>query len=171
MRVEAMPDPQKTSMQVSKTSAGYVVRMTGRGTMLESPALAEFAAGCLAHSSDSLVVDLSECEYLDSTLLGCLVTLHRRFGNAEPPRFEIAAAADVSERLLGPTRLVRFFNIIEEAPASLDTSIPLECSMPERNELGTHIMRCHKELADLGGPESDAFARIAERLSRELGES
>ena len=166
-----MPEPQNASMQVSKTDAGYVVRITGRGTMLESPALAEFAAGCLANSGDSLLVDLSACEYLDSTLLGCLVTLHRRFGNANPPRFEIAAADDVCERLFGPTRLVRFFNVIKEAPAAVDTSVPLECSMPERDEFGRHIMRCHKELADLGGPESDSFARIAERLARELGES
>ena len=166
-----MPEPQNASMQVSKTDAGYVVRILGRGTMLESPALSEFAIGCLANSGDSLIVDLSACEYLDSTLLGCLVTLHRRFGNADPPRFELAAADHVSERLLGPTRLVRFFHIIEEAPTTVDTSVPLQCSMPERDDLGRHIMRCHKELADLGGPESDAFARIAQRLARELGES
>jgi hypothetical protein len=33
------------------------------------------------------VFDLSACEYLDSTFLGCLMDVYRRFGRTQPQRY------------------------------------------------------------------------------------
>src|SRR5687768_10917844 len=105
-----------SQLKVGRTGAGYCVRVEGRGTMRESPAVEEFVARSMGGDPVTVVVDLTACDYLDSTFLGCLLGLHKRFGKragpsaADPgptpgPRFAIAADPERRRKLLGPTRL------------------------------------------------------------------
>ena len=72
-----MPTP--ALLKVARTSTGYCVRIEGRGTMRESPAAAEFVLRSLEKApAPGITVDLSGCDYLDSTFLGCLVEMQRR---------------------------------------------------------------------------------------------
>ena len=76
-----MPTP--SALTVGCTRRGYCVRVAGRGTMRESPALRAFALQVLDEpGSPTLDVDLTACEYLDSTFLGGLLGLFRRFEQA-----------------------------------------------------------------------------------------
>src|SRR5689334_5995318 len=58
-------------VKVGRTTSGYRLRVEGTGTMRESPAVGEFAERSLRDGTSTLVVDLSACDYLDSTFLGC----------------------------------------------------------------------------------------------------
>src|SRR3954463_7175856 len=100
-----MPTP--SALTVGWTRRGYCVRVAGRGTMRESPALRAFALQILDEPGrPTLDVDLTACDYLDSTFLGGLVGLFRRFEQAGPSgRLAIAGPTEVLHRLLGPTRL------------------------------------------------------------------
>jgi anti-anti-sigma regulatory factor len=161
---------------VARTTAGYLARVEGRGTMRESPLLQGFATECLERGPASIVVDLSGCIYLDSTFLGCLVGLHQRFGRHNPPRFVVAAATEQRQRLLAPLRLHKVLKLIDEAPAGLGTwltlcpqgSSPAECG---REALGRHVLDCHRHLVDLGGTNEEVFGPIVEQLARELQEA
>ena len=53
----------------------------------------------------SVTLDLSPCEYLDSTFLGCLLTLHKRSVEVADTRFLVVADEGTRQRLLNPTRL------------------------------------------------------------------
>src|SRR5207237_6075556 len=94
--------PAPSALKIGRTDNGYSVRVEGAGKMKESRAVQEFVVRTLggadaAESAGSVAVDLSACEYLDSTFLGSLVFLSRRFGQAPPgsaARFRVAAPSE-----------------------------------------------------------------------------
>jgi anti-anti-sigma regulatory factor len=152
-----------------------VVRLAGRGTMLESRAFHDFAVRTLEETPPdanadlpSLTLDLSQCQRLDSTFLGCLVDLHKRF-NSAGRRFALAAPASVLENLLGASRLDRLLPLLDEAPpvtAEGKSLLPAQTDAPR--ELGTHVLECHLRLVEENCPGKEAFASVAERLKHEL---
>jgi anti-anti-sigma regulatory factor len=160
---------QTTLLRVAHTDQGYVVVVEGRGTLCESPAVEAFAAEVLLQQPErTLVIDLHECLYLDSTFLGCLVTLHKEFGKLRPPRFFVAAPADCRARLLAATYLDRHLNLLDTAPAVAGDWLPLPTAPLGAQELGRHVMECHRRLAELGSPCSAAFNRVADQIAQEL---
>jgi anti-anti-sigma regulatory factor len=163
-----------SAIHVAQGSAGFLVRVEGWGTMRESPLLQEFAWECLDGNASPLVVDLSACEYLDSTFLGCLVGLHRHFGRGSSPRFVVAAGPQQRQRLLAPLQLHRVLKLIDEAPQpsgdwlALCTGRGPPASDPK--QLGQHLLECHRRLAELGGTNEVVFSPIVEQLARDLRE-
>src|SRR5688500_13216265 len=106
-------------VRVGRTQGGYSVRVEGRGTMRESPAVYAFLSESLEREPVTVAVDLTACDYLDSTFLGCLLGLHKRFGRSAGPRFVIAADAEHRKKLLGPTRLDVLLKPAEAAPPTI----------------------------------------------------
>src|SRR4051812_9057346 len=96
-------------VKVGRTTAGYRLRVEGTGTMRESPAVSEFAGHALGDGASTLVVDLTACDYLDSTFLGCLVNLQLHHGRGEPPRLLIAASPGVGRRSFAANHLEPLF--------------------------------------------------------------
>jgi anti-anti-sigma regulatory factor len=166
-------DAHGSTLRVGRTASGFLVQVEGRGTMSESPALQEFAAQSLDATSgpSTVVVDLSHCDYLDSTFLGCLLTLHRRYNRTSPHRFQVAASGDKRQRLLAPTHLVQVLDLTEVCPEPISDVLEVSRAVLPCEELGRHVMECHRRLAELGGKSAAAFRSIADELSRELGET
>src|SRR4051794_538359 len=95
-----------TALRFAPTENGCVIRIEGRGTMKESPAAKGMAQRTLAEDDRSvIVVDLSGCEYLDSTFLGCLTGLYARYGKADPPRLLVAGSQQKRQQLLHAVRI------------------------------------------------------------------
>jgi anti-anti-sigma regulatory factor len=155
-------------LQVGRTHGGYRIRVEGKGTLRESPALQEFAEQALDHGPGTFVLDLSACQHLDSTFLGCLIGLHRRYGLGPAPRFAIAASPQ-THRLLAPTRLDSFLNLTEERAEFTGEEVYLPVDSKGSADLGRHIMECHRQLAEVEGPDRVNFQQIADRLAGELG--
>src|SRR5687768_15889346 len=105
------------ALKVGRTPNGYCVRVEGRGTMRESRAVHEFASQSVGgERGETLTVDLADCDYLDSTFLGCLVELHRKLGAARPPRFAVVTSPERAKRLFGPMCLDQVLNISQQPP-------------------------------------------------------
>ena len=156
--------------------------------MKESPAVQEFVSRTLgpvgaahpgAAQAGAVTVDLSGCEYLDSTFLGCLLGLYKQYGGkgaregagASPsPPFAVAAPPERLAKLFGPTRLDRLLRAEKEPPHVAGEWVPLAIDQPtlDKRDLTQHVMECHRRLAEVEGPQQAAFRRIAEQLEREL---
>ena len=177
-----------SAVHVARTDQGCCVRIEGRGTMKESPAVQEFvsrtlgpsgAASAGAARAGAVTVDLSGCEYLDSTFLGCLLGLYKQYGgegaregsgsSASTP-FAVAAPPERLAKLFGPTRLDRLLRAEKEAPHVAGEWVPLAIDQPtlDKRDLTQHVLDCHRRLAEVEGPQQAAFRRIAEQLEREL---
>ena len=152
---------------VGRFSKGIVIRLIGRGTMQESPAFRDAAHRGM--DSGVVVFDATECAYLDSTFLGCLIGLKKSSEHMAERRFLIAAPAAARIKLFCTSSLDRYFDFVDACPTILGECVIIDVEKPDRHELGRHIMRCHERLAEMGGRESAAFKAIAERLAHELG--
>ena len=157
-------------LRVGRTASGFLVRVEGRGTLSESPALQEFAVQSLDGPSgpSTVVVDLSHCDYLDSTFLGCLVNLHRKYNRTSPHRFQVAASRDQRQKLLAPTRLDHLLDVTDVCPEPIADLLEVSHPILAGADLGRHIMECHRRLAELGGSRAATFQSIADQLAREL---
>jgi anti-anti-sigma regulatory factor len=172
-----MASELSTRLEAFTTKSGHVVRLTGRGSMLESRVFHRYSAGCLeAAPQDAdrsgepyLTLDLSACPRLDSTFLGCLVDLHKRFNRGANRLFALAAPPPVRKELLGACRLDRLLPVLDEAPIVSDEGrVLFPAATPAPRELGEHVMECHLRLVEQDCPGKKEFASVAERLEKEL---
>lgn len=151
---------------VAPSSKGFVIRVQGRGTATHSPTLANFVKGCFEQDSEACVaVDLLGCEYLDSTFLGCLLTLQR--AGAET-RFQVVADDAVRKRLLAATQLDSYLTLVSEAPKSTSPFTKIDTASVSVRELGQHMMEAHQALGEIPSDVASAFRRIASQLKSDL---
>ena len=165
-----MAENSRSQVWACRTASGYLIRVNGHGTMRESLAVHEFADGFLGENGVTLTIDLNACQFLDSTFLGCLVSLHKRCEQKTPQGFRVAASEQKVKALLEPTRIHTLFSVTEDSEDVVGECVAITSEVQEPRDLGRHIMKCHRQLADIDGPDQDVFQRIADRLARELGE-
>ncbi len=156
-------------VRFGRIGSEHVVRIDGRGTQDESPGFYAFVERILENEpSTRMVLDLHNCEYLDSTFLGCLLKLHKHFGQQRSARFVIAASRETCTRLFTSTRLDRILNLTDAEPEAPVEWKTIPAGELGKEELGRHVMQSHQRLAELGGPRAAAFGLVAEQLARDL---
>jgi anti-sigma B factor antagonist len=155
------------AMTVGRFAEGYAVRISGHGTIREGAAVQALARQAFNDPGTRLVLDLHECDGLDSTFLGTLVILHRQTVRT-PGRFVVSVDHEGAQRLLGQCRLERMLTIEEERPVMDGEPTRIPSASLEPADLAKLVIDCHRQLAETGGPEADAFAGVADRLEREL---
>src|SRR5262245_43461618 len=96
-QVRALDRPvmSPAALSVGRSTNAYCVRVQGRCTMSQSPALHQFAIHVFAEGPEVIYVDLRNCDHLDSTFLGSLLDLHRKFGRAPELRLKLIVGEDV----------------------------------------------------------------------------
>ena len=132
--------------------------------MRESPTVRDFLCGALTDGAH-VIVDLSECDYLDSTFLGCLVKL-QRVGTKR--WFQVVADDAARKRLFAATQLDGYFSFIPQSPKSTTPFAKLDISPLSDHELGQHMMEAHAALGDIPSEFASRFKRIASQLMSEL---
>ena len=157
-----------STLQIARSDDGHIVRVVGHGTLRESPAVREIIRLWLDRYPGVVFVDLTQCSYLDSTFMGCLIEMHKRANEVEPTRLWLAADRFKSLQLFSSTTLDRLFHFTDESPQPVGEWVPLEAQQVDSHDLGWHVMHCHRSLAEFGGKDSSKFAAIADRLEDEL---
>ena len=161
--------PAPGALKVARTPDGLCLRVEGRGTMRESRSAAEFVVQSLAaEPAPTIRIDLSACDHLDSTFLGCLVDMHRRAGKDTPPRFTVFAPPEKVHKLLYPMRLDLVLKTADRPPDVVGEFLTLPAAEPGTPDVMRHVMECHRLLASVGGPQKAVFTAIADNLEREL---
>jgi anti-anti-sigma factor len=160
---------ESASLAIYRTESGYFLRVVGRGTMRESPAVRDFVEGAVQNGAD-IVLDLSACEYLDSTFLGCLVILQQRSRNNDGS-FAVLADESAQRKLLRTAGLHHLLTFADERPQSIGEPVELQASNLQRHDFCRHLLEAHRKLADLGGPTADEFRGVAEQLAKELDDA
>lgn len=150
---------------VAPTDDGLCVQIVGKGSLAESATVKQICAQTLACSSEARVtVDLTRCEYLDSTLLGCLISIHRLAG----ARWTVVAPEEVRKKVLAPTRLDQLLPISDTPPLLTGEPVTIPVLAAGHSEHSQHVYECHSNLAQIDGPLQPVFARLAEQMKREL---
>jgi len=130
---------------------------------------APFHDACTAQvdSRLPLIVDLSACEYLDSTFLGTLHEVTERAEKAGVP-VRIQAVPPAVGRLfeeLGMDRVIRHVTTeAEHLPANMSSLT--SCINDERNR--QRMLRAHEALAGLSERNRQDFVHLIEHLRSEI---
>ncbi len=158
-----------TVLAVRRAAQGFVIRVAGRGSLRESPGLKAFVRHAVERLPDAeFTIDLDSCEHLDSTFLGCLVGLHNTLNTEEAGRLRVAGADENLQRLFGASGVDRILPRGSLPGDAGEPWISVASDSLGRNELGWHLWECHRRLADIGGPEAEAYAGVADQIEREL---
>jgi anti-anti-sigma factor len=157
-------------LTVGRTRAGYLITLEGRGTLLQSPAFQELVERCLGEETSMVVVSLSGCDYLDSTFLGTLISLHRQYNSTGKARLQIDAPAELRNGLLHTGNLDQLLTFANERPRVVGTMAEVEITRPGKDEIAESVEQAHRLLAELDGADSEAFGRIAQRIVQERSE-
>ncbi len=163
---DSMPSRKFANIEIYRIDTGYLFRIVGRGTLRESPAVRDFVCGAMEDGA-AVVMDLSECEHLDSTFLGCLVILHQR-AERDGGSFVLFADAAVRRELFSLSRLDTILVFIEQRPPCIGEPVTLQITHLERKEFCQHLLATHRRLAELGGPAAETFQHVVEQLRRDL---
>ncbi len=154
---------------ICRTDSGYLVRVTPRGTVEQSLAVRDFVCRTMDEGIH-IVLDLSTCEYLDSTFLGSLVIMHQH-GDESPGSLNVYADEARRHQLFGACHLDAFLNFASARPRCTSGEVALQVANLGRADLCEHLIATHQKLADLGGPAAETFRRIANRLVSERDRS
>ncbi len=157
-----------TELLLGRLSNGRVIRVVGRGTMRESVA---FRAAAETNIDGGVIVfDAMQCDFLDSTFLGCLVGIKKACEQSPTTRFFIRACDATSVKLFSTSSLNKYFDFIDSCPEPIDEFELIDIDALDAITLGRHAMHCHEHLAERGGREAAAFRSVADCLSKEIGE-
>ena len=99
-----------------------VVTPTGALDVATSPALHTWVHRCLDEGATLLVLDLSEVEFIDSTALRVLVSVHKRLRDTESGGFSVVCPHARIRRIFDLTALDRVFiltDTVDEAVIAL----------------------------------------------------
>jgi anti-anti-sigma factor len=152
-------------------SSTAVIRVRGRAQAHQCPAFRRFAEEVLAGRAARLQVDLSECEYFDSTFLGTLLHLRRTPGQDGASAVSLVAPSEQCLQILGRMGAKSLFRIDPGCSVNdnshwnvLPEEQPGQCGL----DFKRNVVEAHQELAQMDGPMRDKYRVIAELAAQDL---
>jgi len=165
-----MAEPSGTIFATFESSTA-VVRVRGRAQAHQCPAFRKFAEDVLARRINCLQVDLSECEYFDSTFLGTLLHLRKTPGQDGGSMLTLVSPSEQCLQILGRMGAKTLFRIDSGRAADDDSQWhilpeeqPGQCGL----DFKRHVVEAHQELAQVPGPMQDRYKMIAEMAAQDL---
>ena len=146
--------------------------VVGKVTSHHSPAMRQYAEEGLSRGATKIQVNLCECTYCDSTFLGTLLHLKRRFDPHGPEAFRFVCPSAQFRQMLAQIGAERLFCIVEQATTT-DMETTWQQLEDNVDRLGArcfkqNVVEAHQELANAGGSLGQRFGPLAEAVRREL---
>lgn len=149
----------------------------GRGTFLaargsiRAPLCYPLRESLLARLEESrdipaVFVDLSECQYMDSTFIGLLVAMDRRLRNGSGGRLHIVQPTDACRELLQQMALLEVL-VVEDSPVRFPERME-EVEKPAGRPATEFVLRAHEALMETSEEARRKFALLREQLERKL---
>ena len=171
---------KNTGISVGQGNGDVHVHVAGRGTFQNGQPLRRYAVEMIGQGARQFVVDLGQCEGMDSTFLGVLAGIGLQLREA-PTRGRLCLA-NVSPRnleLLQTLGLDRLFEIAPAAPAGIplqqlaDRAVPASHTPTAKSEVANLMLEAHDNLIRADGRNQAKFkdvttvlrARAAEKSS------
>ena len=121
-------DPSRMRAEIDQETidAGVAIHVSGELDLATAGDLEEAVQGALSEPSGPLVIDFTDCGFIDSSVLSVLVKVSRRLNGSMPTRFAIVAR-DQPLEVLRLTRLdhdIPVFATFADALGALRAAAP-----------------------------------------------
>ncbi|MDK2973588.1 MAG: hypothetical protein PWP23_3343 [Candidatus Sumerlaeota bacterium] len=171
-------DPVATNVQVAVLDDGRtaVVRVAGRGNFMNSVPLKKFADRLARKGHpERFIMDLAECETLDSTFMGVLASISLLQTRNGRNRLVVCNVNPHVQKLLttlGLSRLMDVNGAANTCAADLARAelAPVEDSEVSHTEQISHTLEAHKTLTRVDGDNAVRFQSVIHYLEKSLEE-
>lgn len=164
-----MPEPV-SKIKVGSLDGALYICVGGRATRAVCPTATRIVDDYLAvHGTGAMVIiDLSGCEWVDSTFAGCLVALRKRLTG--DGRVQLTGCSEICRGSLARMRLDTLLDLVALDPPEKLTEIactPREKPTPDDIRL---MLDAHRALMKLGPENERVFGPIVQMLEAQLND-
>ncbi len=157
-------------MQVGLSGPTVWVRVAGRGSFQNSAGLKEFAAEMTRLGHREFVVDLKDCELMDSTFMGTLAGIALNIGREGT--LKVVRANPRNRQVMQNLGLDRIFSVEQEsAPASPDHGMREASDHTPKEAKREAIIEAHENLVAANPANAVRFKDVIEFLKHKETES
>ncbi len=154
------------------------IRLEGKGSFVNSPAVKAFGEDRIAAGETCLVADLAACTGMDSTFMGTLAGMAARLSVVEGGCLQIAEPGERNRRSLEDLGL-DFLMSIDPPDAAWRGSVdairsglvgPRAPGVSGRVERTRHVLEAHQTLSDINERNARSFSGVIKLLESETAE-
>ena len=120
-----LSDGHRPGIRIREVPGGVVIALRGDHDLSTKPQLVEALTRVRQQQVKAIVIDLRQCTFLDSTIIGTILTAHRH-DDSQEPRVSVALPDDASYVY----RALSVIGLHEFVPAHLSIETALEATRP-----------------------------------------
>ncbi|MCX7712876.1 MAG: STAS domain-containing protein [Chthoniobacterales bacterium] len=163
----------KSAVLAGSFGGAIWLRVIGRGTFQTSAGLKRYCKDMIDRGQRKFVIDLSQCELMDSTFMGAItgiaLTLRDKSGHCS---LEVIHANDRNASLLHNLGLDQLFTVRKigdpNSPQLPEPSQPMQqLTQPPSGPDTSHILDAHKALIQADESNAYRFRDVLELLEKE----
>ncbi len=157
-------------VHVGTIEDGLFIGLNGRATQRVCPTINRLVEAYLTSppTAVSVTLDLSGCNWVDSTFAGWLVAVQRRLAKHPGARLLLAHASERCRASLDRLNIEHRFEFNFTPPPANARPIPCTSSdRPSRPDMEL-MLRAHEELAAVNEQNGRVFGPVVELLKRQL---
>ncbi len=163
-----MPAPQ-ANMLLGQNDGGVFVKIDGSATMALSAGFAALCDECRSRFGRPIFVDLSSCDWVDSTFAGCLVGQTVKARDADSPGFSLVSPSDaccsvLTKMGLAPLLLAN----VPPAPPLPEAFSPVTTQTYSAERVTETVIDAHERLAEASETNREVFGRVADTFRADL---
>jgi anti-sigma B factor antagonist len=162
-----MAAPQGT-IRVHKNDQRILFRVEGWAQMDLGVALRRTAEQWIKQGITTLLVDLQECCYMDSTFLGSLLFLKRTVEQRPGGQLALISPAQKCNTILEQMGILEVFPITTAAETATGEWTCLNCDMNDVEAFHMNVFQAHEQLACLPGPAAEPFKKMVRMMKQEM---
>lgn len=158
------------ALYLGETTEGLYIRATGHIT---AGLCAELKASVFSRLDKSdalipgeLVMDLSECDYMDSTFMGLIVGFNKRFKVVSGHTLQVLNPSQECLKLLTSLGIVKLLEIVDNPSRRLPG--PLTKLTKGEKPSADLLLKAHQNLSELSAENEKKFSVLQEILKKQL---
>ncbi|MCP4614133.1 MAG: SpoIIE family protein phosphatase [Planctomycetes bacterium] len=161
--------PTSGSLHYGELDESTVINIRGRGTYMLSHNFFD-AVQAIIDGKRGLTIDLSGCDYLDSTFLGMIHEVVAMGDKAGVP-VHVQRISESIRSLFEELSMDLVLQHVHEPAESLPYMEPLVKAAPDEGNLHRRILRAHDVLVSLSDENRQKFQGVVEMLRKEMGDA
>ena len=163
----------QSDILVGSTKGTVWIKVEGRGNFENSPNIKELAKTMISKGSSSFILDLEQCELMDSTFLGTLASVAFNLREVEGGELRVINANERNFTLLESLGLDNLFNIEADANQEVTQHLmqtPATGGMKIEDQREV-ILTAHEALVEADPRNEVRFRDVIDFLRNEISES
>ena len=144
------------------------VKVQGKGSFQNSPALKEFARRMFDRGHRTFIVDLGACPVMDSTFMGTLAGIALRLREAGSGSLRVINVNERNLDLLRNLGLNNLFEIVSVERTERDCALTQAALESTRSDQATCMIEAHEALVDADPENLARFKDVLDYLKQDL---